>query len=489
MRRGDDSRRLIARFAVGSLAVFVLLGAGLFWAIGRQIRMESEKFARFHAEFVTYAVMAHELDRVDGQGPLTPQRIAELDAFVDARILDEAVQRVKIWNRDGRVIFSDERRNVGQDFGVSTDLQTAFSGETVTMISDLDAGKNQLERGLAERLLSSYVPLSLDGPNHSDPEVVVEVFQDYAVVESAVNRLSDALFPWMIAGLGALYLLLFPVAFRAARQIRNQNALLEVQAAELTQHLGVAEKRVAELQELAKLKGEFVANVSHELRTPLTSIIGYVRTLKRPELPSDDPIRDELLTKVDKQAGQLNALVEGLLQATVLEHGKDIAPHQQVEVEKLLAEVRDGFGGSAARIVMDVHPMTGSVIGNRHSLTVVFANLFSNALKFSDADGSCEVSAQRDGNRVLIQVRDTGVGISAEEIDKIFSRFYQVDGSSTRSRGGLGLGLSLVQELLASMDGTVEVVSSPGQGSTFTVVLPAATAAAPVPPDHASSIV
>ena len=233
---------------------------------------------------------------------------------------------------------------------------------------------------------------------------------------------------------------------------------------------------IAELREVNRGKEQFVAVASHEMRTPLTAILGYVATLRRQ--PIDDPAaRDRFLDIVERQAQRLLGLVETLLTASNLEHGRVATRFDWASVEDVCREVVEGLGDDQARVRLDLPPALPPLLTDRRCLGQVLGNLLENAVKYSPRQQPCELGARPDGDRLVLWVRDHGAGIPQSELERIFDRFYQVDGSDTRPATGIGLGLHLVRELVGVLGGTIEVETRPGAGSRFTVVLPLAASA------------
>jgi signal transduction histidine kinase len=233
---------------------------------------------------------------------------------------------------------------------------------------------------------------------------------------------------------------------------------------------------IAELREVNRGKEQFVAVASHEMRTPLTAILGYVATLRRQ--PIDPAARDRFLEIVERQAQRLLGLVETLLTASNLDRGRVAARFDWASVEEVCQEVVEGLGDDQARVRLDLPPALPPLLTDRRCLGQVLGNLLENAVKYSPRQQPCELGVRPDGDRLVLWVRDHGAGIPQSELERIFDRFYQVDGSDTRPATGIGLGLHLVRELVGVLGGTIEVETRPGAGSRFTVVLPLAAGAA-----------
>ncbi|HEY2804081.1 MAG TPA: HAMP domain-containing sensor histidine kinase [Actinomycetota bacterium] len=258
-----------------------------------------------------------------------------------------------------------------------------------------------------------------------------------------------------------------------ADRLAEQNALLAAQAERLESLLEKEHETVAELREFSRMKGEFVAVVSHELRTPVTALIGYAKTLHQPEFSGDAKLRDEFLDRMVRQGDRLLRLVENLLTAANLESQQLKLSLGRVLFEDICRETVEGLAAEHGRVKLTLPEELPVLLTDRQLLGRVVSNLLDNALKYSPEGTSCELGAERDGVNLRFWVRDHGIGIDPAKVEKIFDRFYQVDSSHTRSFRGAGLGLSLVHDLLEHLGGEIEVSSAPGEGSTFTVTLPA----------------
>ncbi|MGZ5352793.1 MAG: sensor histidine kinase, partial [Actinomycetota bacterium] len=229
---------------------------------------------------------------------------------------------------------------------------------------------------------------------------------------------------------------------------------------------------VDELRELNRMKGEFVAVVSHELRTPVTALMGYAKTLRQPGFAEDVAMREEFLERMERQSDRLLRLVENLLTASNLENNRLPVAIGRVLFEDLVREILEGLANEASRMQVSITEDLPVLLTDRQVLSRVLQNLVDNALKYSPDGSPCELAAHAEDDRLVFSVRDHGIGIPEDELPKIFDRFYQVDSSSTRTFRGAGLGLSLVQDLLHHIGGTIEVESAPGEGSRFMVSLP-----------------
>jgi signal transduction histidine kinase len=277
----------------------------------------------------------------------------------------------------------------------------------------------------------------------------------------------------LVLGPATIFLLVLARMAGLITQVERDAEQLRGQGTRLSRALEKEHEVVAELQELNRLKGNFVAMVSHELRTPLTAIIGYAKTLRLRQIDEDPQLRAESLQVMERQGERLLRLVENLLTASQLENRAVPFSISAIRVEDLFREVVEGqSGASGDRVHLSLPADPLIVHGDRQLLARVLTNLVDNALKYSPSASPCELGAEALHQQVRFWVRDRGIGIAPEEMERIFDRFYQVDSSPTRSYTGVGLGLSLVRDILRDLGGAVEVTSEPGKGSTFVVTLP-----------------
>jgi signal transduction histidine kinase/DNA-binding response OmpR family regulator len=238
------------------------------------------------------------------------------------------------------------------------------------------------------------------------------------------------------------------------------------------------EASVRQLQELDRLKSEFVQNVSHELRSPLALILGYAELLVDGDLGPLTTGQRGPMEIISRRAHMLSELVEDIT-LILLSDGRSLA-EKQVNWADLARAAANDFRVMAdqAGLTLEVEiPIAlPAVQGDAIYLRRVIDNLLSNAIKFTPDGGTITVCAYAKDDQVVLQVADTGIGIAPKDQERIFERFYQVNGSARRRYGGVGLGLALVKELVESHGGQISVQSQgvPGQGSIFTVTLPIA---------------
>ncbi|QGG94694.1 sensor histidine kinase [Actinomarinicola tropica] len=233
---------------------------------------------------------------------------------------------------------------------------------------------------------------------------------------------------------------------------------------------------VADLHALDAARSEFVSSVSHELRTPLASIIGYTEMLLDGDAGEVAPPQRSMLDAVERNARRLLSLVEDLLIVARIEAGRFELEVGPVDVVRVIEAAVDSVDATSRRralaLTMENAPDLPTITGDARHLERVVLNLLSNAIKFTPDDGSVRVTARPDGDGVAIEVADTGLGIPEAEQATIFERFARSSISRRRAVQGTGLGLAIVRTIVEAHDGTVEVRSTEGEGTTFTVRLP-----------------
>ena len=231
----------------------------------------------------------------------------------------------------------------------------------------------------------------------------------------------------------------------------------------------------AEAERASRMKDDFLANLSHELRTPLNAIVGWTQVLRRRAM-DDAEIRQGLET-IERNARVQAQLIEDLLDMSRITSGKvrlDVQPVDPVSfIEAAVEAVRPAADARSIRLEKILDPAAGPISGDPQRLQQVIWNLLSNAIKFTPRDGKVQVLLERVHSQVEISVADTGIGITPAFLAHAFERFRQADASSARRHGGLGLGLSIVKQLVELHGGTVRVKSlGEGAGTVFTVQLP-----------------
>lgn len=231
---------------------------------------------------------------------------------------------------------------------------------------------------------------------------------------------------------------------------------------------------VTRTQALERVRREFVANVSHELRTPLSSIKAFVETLID-EACEDRANAMRFLQIVRKNADHMGELIADLTDLSLIETGAVSLELREVDAAEVAREVAERIRPSAAERDVEIHvdlPRSFPLIADRRRLEQMLTNLIDNAVKFNRPNGEVHVVGKRDAKKVRLAVEDSGVGVAAESLDKVFNRFYQVERQRSRERQGTGLGLAIVKHLMRLHGGSVSLSSELGAGARFTLEFP-----------------
>ena len=232
---------------------------------------------------------------------------------------------------------------------------------------------------------------------------------------------------------------------------------------------------ITQLKRVDQIRRDFVANVSHELRTPLSILRGYIETL----LDSPKTSREELariLQIMERHSKRLGLLVDDLLSLAQLESSSanlEIGEVQLSELfENVLRDWKERLAGKQLRLIVDLPPDMPPIRADETRLQEVLYNLLENAVKYSRENGEIRLQAARRGPEIVISVGDNGIGISRDDLPRIFERFYRADKARSRELGGTGLGLAIVKHITQLHGGRVEAESEPGRGTTVRVFLP-----------------
>jgi signal transduction histidine kinase/CheY-like chemotaxis protein len=279
----------------------------------------------------------------------------------------------------------------------------------------------------------------------------------------------------IVGTVGVLAIALIMAVFDARLEARNDILASTVKASDERQALLTRERLArAEVERLSDLKDQFLATLSHELRTPLHAILGWVQLL---HLKKDDASLQKGLQTIERNARLQAQLIDDLLDMSRIVAGKVRLEPVRVDlpqvVEAAVEAARPAAFAKGIALELRASPGIETVWGDPSRLQQVMWNLLTNAIKFTPEGGRITVEVEMRPGQVLARVSDTGAGIAADFLPHVFDRFRQGDATTTRRHGGLGLGLSIVRQLVELHGGTVQAESAgAGRGATFTVVLP-----------------
>jgi two-component system phosphate regulon sensor histidine kinase PhoR len=231
---------------------------------------------------------------------------------------------------------------------------------------------------------------------------------------------------------------------------------------------------ISSVKKYEQSKREFVDNASHELKTPISVLRGIVETLLEEE---EDQRKRHFLEKALRRIEQMQNLVEDLLTLTKLESGRERLNLSEFKLRELVEEVYDSLEQEFVKREVSFENLVSEdfkIFADRQKFFLLLRNLIDNAVKYNKRGGKVWVRAKKEGNKQILEVEDTGIGIPPEHVPFIFERFYRVDKGRSREMGGTGLGLSIVKHIVFLHGGEIKVHSKPGEGSRFSIIVPLA---------------
>lgn len=264
----------------------------------------------------------------------------------------------------------------------------------------------------------------------------------------------------------------------------NQINLEKPESCAVYEELKPFTKRIAEENyektQREELRKQFTANVSHELKTPLTSISGFAEILKNGG--TDEKTTKDFAGTIYEESQRMISLVNDIIKLSKLDEKSISLEKEPIELLGLSKEIAKILSASAKakNIKLDVHGDSGKIMGVQPVIYEMIYNLIDNAIKYNVQNGTVEVTVKEEkpekghtfGDKTVISVRDTGIGIPKNEQDRVFERFYRIDKSRSKELGGTGLGLSIVKHAAKFHDATINLSSKEGEGSTFTITFP-----------------
>ncbi len=261
-------------------------------------------------------------------------------------------------------------------------------------------------------------------------------------------------------------------------KLKNPNRVIEIYSIPLYQdssksNILVTLTDLTEMNRLKKMRDEFASNVTHELKTPLTSIIGFMELLK--EKDRDEETRKYFYDIIYNEAQRLFSLIDDMLLLAQVENMNESALTQKCDIK---SEIKESLSyleilAKKRNITIEVNTENKLIIeASKVRIQQLLSNIIGNAIKYNIDNGKIFINAYRNRNKIIISIKDTGVGIAPENIDKIFERFYRSDTSRAAGTPGTGLGLAIVKDIITLYNGDIQVNSDIGKGSEFIITFP-----------------
>lgn len=476
---------LVRYFSVTSLIVFIIAFLLIFAntradAINDLVQLREQNNIALTQAYAN-TILGKYGDFITTAAPLTADEIMATDEFDalhdDLRLLTDGstIINIKIFSANGNTLYSNNFDQIGDDKSTGTGFLVAIDGGVASELVYKDTF-NAFEGDVQDRdIVESYVSLKPTGT--TDITGVIEIYDDVTVLLERI----DARQIRLGLGLGVLLAILYGILYlivRYAEQImRKQHHQIERNVVELATANDQLKIANANAEEATRLKSEFLSTMSHELRTPLNAIIGYSGIMTSGMAGNIDEKATKMIARIQDSGQHLLMLINNVLDISKIEAGRLTIVRDKTDVRLITTALEDQLEVLAVKKQLDFKiSISGDtpqyLMLDQERIAQILINLLSNAIKFTD-QGSVKLDISWKNDNLSMTVTDTGMGIPAHSLDYIFEEFRQVDGTSKRKAGGTGLGLAIVRKFATAMDGTVKVDSQLGQGTQFTVVIPA----------------
>jgi signal transduction histidine kinase/GGDEF domain-containing protein len=373
---------------------------------------------------------------------------------------------------ENRILVVDDEKEI-RDFLLKA--LTRLTGFHVELAETGEEALKKIEQEKFDLVLTDLKMPNIDGLQlvteiaKSKPEILTVLMTGHGTIDSALEAMKK----------GASDYLTKPLILEEMI-VRLQKVLDERQRfVRLKDFIAQLEKANQELKRLDEMKSEFVSVASHELRTPLATIKNAVQLLLKGKTGEINEAQTKFLSIAERNINRLTNILNNVLDLSRIESGKIRMKFEELDltavIEFILSSLKHQADVKSIQFKMDVPADLPSVLGDREKLEQILTNLIGNAIKFTPEGGEVSVSAKpfhEEKNRVVISVRDSGIGIPKDYLEKVFEKFYQVEGSLHRSVSGTGLGLAITKGLVETHQGKIWAESEVGKGTTFNFTLP-----------------
>ena len=458
--------RLVRYFSVTAFMIMSAAAAAL--AVGYKLVVETQLVDQASRSSVALARVIYNATQADSANALHGSRagavaVDEVDRIVRRIVRGTSVHKVKVYDPDGTTLYSTQASQIGAKRMDKLALASAMSGKTTSTLSYRDKFNSMEGEVFSRHLLSTYVPiLDADGK----VALIFEIYDELPSFTESLNDKSLQVFASICFLMTMVYGALLVVVKRGSTLIRRQQDALQAAHVQL-----VAAKEAAE--EASRAKSAFLANMSHEIRTPMHGILGLTQLLVDGPLAARQRAwAENILTS----GRSLLRIINDLLDLSKIEAGRFDLDHDDFDLVDVLREAESLMQPAAAQKGLELFlnlPANGCtrVRGDAMRLQQVLTNLVGNAVKFTQ-NGRVEVSLRRrEPGTYTVSVADTGIGIDAAALQRVFEPFMQADSSTSRRFGGTGLGLAIARRLVGLMGGELTVQSEVGLGTTFSFTI------------------
>ena len=407
-----------------------------------------------------------------------PQRMADiLRTYSGSLGIDTDTRNYYVLSHDGEYLIGSESAD-SMTNSVTPNVMSAMNGQNGSM-GDPNADYMDVALPISEG--AGYIVWIMD--NKAESEALADKLVDIIIVALGAGLVISVLLSMILAKA-----LVTPITnlTRAAERVaggdfdnKPENSANDEIGTLTTTFNNMADQLENTLDTLRKseaMRREFVANVSHELRTPITSIRSYAETLTDNMGMMPEDMEKEFLGVIVNESDRMTKIVQDLLTLSRFDAGSIEFKFEEFSFEKSVRDVYNAMALEAQRhhhdFILDFKNNTGNIYGDRARVEQVIMNFVSNAIKYTSNGGRIIMTAGKEEDVVWVSVRDNGIGIPKEDVDKVFERFYRVDKARSRESGGTGLGLSIASEIVNRHNGKIDIQSRLGKGTTITMCLP-----------------
>jgi signal transduction histidine kinase/GGDEF domain-containing protein len=373
---------------------------------------------------------------------------------------------------ENRILVVDDEKEI-RDFLFKA--LTRIAGFRVELAENGKEALQKIEKGNFDLVLTDLKMPDIDGLQlvaeiaKSKPEILTVLMTGHGTIDSALEAMKQGASDYLTKPLNLEEML-----------VRLQKVLEEKQRfVKLRDFAAQLEKANQELKRIDEMKSEFVSVASHELRTPLASIKNAVQLILQGKTGEINENQKKFLSMAERNISRLTNILNNLLDLSRIESGKIDMKIEELDpralIEFILSSLRPQAEGKSTQLKIEIQKELPVVYGDREKVEQILTNLVGNAIKFTPEGGEISISAKpspRGENKLAISVRDSGIGVAEDQLEKIFEKFHQVEGSLHRSVSGTGLGLAITKGLVEAHHGEIWVESEIGKGSTFTFTLP-----------------
>jgi signal transduction histidine kinase/GGDEF domain-containing protein len=370
-----------------------------------------------------------------------------------------------------RILVVDDEKEI-RDFLLKA--LTRLKGYDVELAESGEEALKKIEKGNFDLVLTDLKMPNTDGLQlvteigKSKPEILTVLMTGHGTIDSALEAMKRGASDYLTKPLNLDEMI-----------VRLQKVLEERQRfVKLRDFATQLEKANQELKRIDEMKSEFVSVASHELRTPLAAIKNAVQLILQGKTGEINENQKNFLSMAERNISRLTNILNNLLDLSRIESGKIDLKIEELDprtpIEFILSSLKPQADGKSIQLRIEIQKELPTVYGDREKVEQILTNLVGNAIKFTPEGGEITVSARpspRGKNKLAISVRDSGIGISEDQFEKIFEKFHQVEGSLHRSVSGTGLGLAITKGLVEAQHGEIWVESQVGKGSTFTFTL------------------